>query len=91
MSGGGVPDEVLLAAFRRVLDIGDEPGATSIGPNSRLAELDVDSLLMAELIVELEELLAVFLEFRLTGPLETVADFGRAVTPIVQETGDVRS
>jgi acyl carrier protein len=74
--------ETLLRVLRQILEARDGPVAMSIDLDSRLDELGIDSLIMAELIVELEDQLSVLLEIRPDGQLNTVADLRNIVQPV---------
>ncbi|MCX0246597.1 phosphopantetheine-binding protein [Streptomyces drozdowiczii] len=68
----------------RLPDGEDEaPEFTVGGPQStRLESIGVDSLLIAEIIVELEERLEVLLELRSGTRLETLAELHSSLTPV---------
>lgn len=74
-SGSAVAADQVVDALARVLGDG-----TLVTPDSGLGDLGVDSIVLAELIAELEALSARLLEFRPVGRLVTVADLARAVT-----------
>jgi acyl carrier protein len=73
------PQDAVLDVLRQVLDVQEDAVAGPIEPGSKLDDLGVDSMLLAEFIVELEERLCVLLELRPDGRLVTVADLGRAL------------
>ncbi|WP_406455761.1 phosphopantetheine-binding protein [Streptomyces sp. NBC_00876] len=83
-----IPEETMRDAVSAVLAVrlpGGEshvPDFTVSGPQStQLESVGVDSLLIAEVIVELEERLETLLELRSGTRLETFADLHSALTP----------
>lgn len=74
-----VPVEALCRTARRTLAVEAVGDTADLGPDSRLDELGVDSLALAEIMVELEEDLSVLLELRPDARLETIRDLSRAL------------
>lgn len=72
-----VAADVLVGALRRVL--GADASESTVTVDSLLDELGIDSIVLAELIGELEATLSCALSFRPVGRLVSVADLGLAV------------
>jgi acyl carrier protein len=76
-----IDEETLDAVAKRVLTVppvGDAPRYTGA---MQLAELEIDSLVVAELIVEFEQELGVLLDVVAVDRMETLADLCRALQP----------
>lgn len=73
--------QILCEAVSRVL-IEDSDHPTDYRFDSKFDDLGMNSLSLAELIVELEEVLGRQLELQETGQLETLGDLCRALRPI---------
>jgi acyl carrier protein len=85
-----VTEDALCRAVRRVLAV-DRDRDDPVAPDSRLDQLGLDSLLLAETIVELEEELGVLLELRPRNRMETVRDLEHALFAIEPPTTDERA
>ncbi|MGC5333928.1 acyl carrier protein [Micromonospora sp. DT62] len=76
-----IDEETLDTVAKRVLTVppvGDAPRYTGA---MQLAELEIDSLVVAELIVEFEQELGVLLDVVAVDRMETLADLCRALQP----------
>jgi acyl carrier protein len=73
--------QVLNDAMSRVCATGDASSA-QFDFDTRFADIGMDSLQLAELIIELEEILGARLELLGDGQLETLGDLCRALGPM---------
>jgi len=80
--GVGVPEESMCRAISRVLAARPDVGVISVTVETTLEALELDSLCLAEVIVDLEEELSALLELRPQGPMRTVSDLCQALQPI---------
>lgn len=78
-----IPPAVLLAALRRVLEVREPEVRVELAMDTRLDELNVDSMLLAEFVVELEERMSMLFEFHPADLLVRVGDLLDAVRPTV--------
>ncbi|MGX7674489.1 acyl carrier protein [Plantactinospora sp. DSM 117369] len=76
-----IDEKALDAVVKRVLT-GPPPGAAARYAGAmRLVDLEIDSLVMAELIVEFEQELGVLLDVVAVDRMETLDDLCRALRP----------
>ncbi|MEO3927799.1 acyl carrier protein [Micromonosporaceae bacterium B7E4] len=76
-----IDEKALDAVARRVLTVPPPGAASRYAGAMRLVDLEIDSLVMAELIVEFEQELGVLLDVVAVDRMETLGDLCRALRP----------
>ncbi|MFB7667289.1 phosphopantetheine-binding protein [Kitasatospora sp. NPDC056138] len=76
-----ISEEAIRGAVRRTLTAASR-AEVDFNIDTRLDDLDLDSLLIAEVIVELEEELDVLLDLHISESLLTLGDLARALRPV---------
>ncbi|WP_055587023.1 phosphopantetheine-binding protein [Streptacidiphilus griseoplanus] len=77
-----ISEEAMRSVLGRVLDDADNARPVQYSFDSTLEEVGLDSLLIAGVIVELEEELDVLLDLQATERLVTLGDLCRALRPV---------
>ncbi|MEU7935358.1 acyl carrier protein [Micromonospora echinofusca] len=76
-----IDEETLDVVVKRVLAVPPPGAAPRYTDAMQLAELEIDSLVVAELIVEFEQELGVLLDVVAVDRMETLGDLCRALRP----------
>ncbi|MEU4773145.1 acyl carrier protein [Micromonospora sp. NPDC023644] len=76
-----IDEETLDVVVKRVLAVPPPGAAPHYTAAMQLAELEIDSLVVAELIVEFEQVLGVLLDVVAVDRMETLGDLCRALRP----------